>query len=159
MWHQPRPLIRRQIRSRKHGVKYCHPNPPSSHTHIQYSQHTRLALVLGTLHYNCMTSLRLLGAPHVDLYIECRRALTLFIKYELLRRNVKSTGQLLSQTANATAISRGPHTSVLEREACTSVGLVPLIKLMMCVGQISFWARKPYRQSSDSRRRLSCVTV
>lgn len=115
--------------------------------------------MLGTLHYNCMVCLCLLNAPHVDLYIECWRALTFFIKYGLLRRNVKSTGQLLSQTAHAAAFSREARTSVLERKASGSVELVPLIKLMMCVGQISFCVRKPYRESSDSRRRLNHMTV
>lgn len=125
--------------------------PQPSLTAILYSQHTRLVAVLGTHHYNCVVCLCLLNAPHVDLYIECWRALTFFIKHELLCKNVKSTGQLLSQTAHTTAISRGPHTSLLEHKASASHALVPLMKLMMCVGQISFCVSKPYRQSSVSR--------
>lgn len=161
MWHRLRPLIRRQIQSRRHGVNYCHPQPPSR------SRHTRLQAVLGTLHYNCIVwHACVFLTVRSQIYISNGSSWAMGCSLATLQEcHINCPIIITSSTRSALCtIYWESQTSVSEREASASIALVPLIKLMMCVRQISFYfAHKvpkaeqqlemtPYLYDSPNRR-------
>ncbi len=158
MWHWLRPLFRRQIQSRRHGVSYCHPQPSSC--------------TVSTQGYNLFWG-------HFIIIVLWHPVLSWWPRhisiYRLAHRELWAAHQPLCNYLIIITISTGSalctiywdsQTSVSECEASASTALVPLIKLMMCVRQISFYfAHKipkaeqqlettPYLYDSSNRRSL-----
>ncbi len=135
----------------------CELLPPP--TLLLYSQYTRLQAVLGTLHYNCIVFSW--WPRHISIYRLAHREL--WVAHQPLCNLIIIT---ISTGSALCTIYWDSQTSVSECEASASTALVPLIKLMMCVRQISFYfAHKipkaeqqlettPYLSDSSNRRSL-----
>lgn len=102
---------------------------------ITYSQHTRLQAVLGTLHYNCIVwHACVFLTVHTQIYILNGSSWAMGCSSATLQECHINCPIIITST-----IYSESQTSVSEHETSASTALVPLIKLMMCVWQISFY--------------------
>lgn len=136
-------------------------------TPLTYSRHARLQAVLGTLHYNCIVwhaCVFLTGRAQI--YISNGSSWAMGCSLATLQECRINCPIIITSSTRSTlcTIYWELQTSVWEREASASTALAPLIKLMMCVRQISFYfAHKvpkaeqqlemtPYLYDSPNRR-------